>query len=189
MNENKIPFTEVMNYLIKNEKLLDAVVISGGEPTLNPHLTDIIRSIKSQSALKIKLDTNGTNFNIVKKLADEKLIDYVAMDIKAPFDKYGDITGVRFAPEIAETAKFLKGQKQIKYMFRTTLSPQLTVADIEEMGKTIVNGAAVWQLQQFVPNEFSNAQKTVFLPFNYRRIAEITGIAKKYAQYVAVCGL
>jgi pyruvate formate lyase activating enzyme len=188
LEENKIPLAEALSYIEKNKKMLDAAVISGGEPTVNPNLTKIIESIK-KLGLKVKLDTNGTNFGTVKQLVDEKLVDFVAVDIKAPFAKYKDIAGYAGdAHEIMKTVEFLKNGA-VNYMFRTTISPKLTENDIATMGETIINGAKIWQLQQFNPNEYSNSFDTVLLPYPAEKIQNFAGIAKKYAQNIVVRGL
>ena len=81
-NGNYVEKEEVMEYLRLRKDMLDAVCISGGEPTCNKDLKDFIKEIKALG-YKVKLDTNGTNPFVVKELIDEKLIDYVAMDLKA----------------------------------------------------------------------------------------------------------
>ena len=82
-----IPWSEIMEYLNKRRTVLDAVCISGGEPTLMPDLKDKIKQIKALGYL-VKLDTNGYNPEIVIDLIEEHLIDYVAMDIKNCREKY-----------------------------------------------------------------------------------------------------
>jgi pyruvate formate lyase activating enzyme len=79
----KIDKMEVIDFLRNRKKFIDALCISGGEPTIQKGLYDFIRQVKKEG-FSIKLDTNGTNPDLLKKLIDEKLIDYIAMDIKAP---------------------------------------------------------------------------------------------------------
>ena len=88
-NQKKIEIieeNEVLDFLNKRRKMIDAVVISGGEPTLQKELKSFLIKIKKMN-FKTKLDTNGSNPNILKELLDEKLLDYVAMDIKTSFEK------------------------------------------------------------------------------------------------------
>ena len=92
--DDNIEFEEIKSYLVSRKKMLDAVVISGGEPTLRKELPFVIKEIKQLGYL-IKLDTNGTNPVMLKKLIDEKLIDYVAMDIKADFVNYPLVAGIK----------------------------------------------------------------------------------------------
>ena len=89
-----IDMDEILNYLKSRKKMLDAVVISGGEPTLHKNLPDILKVIKELGYI-IKLDTNGTNPKMLKELIENKLIDYVAMDIKSSLNNYHLITGVK----------------------------------------------------------------------------------------------
>jgi pyruvate formate lyase activating enzyme len=127
---------------------LEGVVISGGEPTLQPDLKDFIVKIKN-FGFKIKLDTNGTNSKLVADLIYNKLIDYVAMDIKAPLGKYEQVTGVKVnLKEIKKTVDLLMTNK-IPYEFRTTLVPGLhTIDDVKQIAKEI-SGAKKWFLQRF----------------------------------------
>ena len=77
--------------LVRKKNFLDGVVISGGEPTAREKLPEFVESIKKATGLSVKLDTNGTNPDMLKELIKKKLVDYVAMDIKAPKDKYNKI--------------------------------------------------------------------------------------------------
>ena len=79
-----IPFEEILTFLRKRIGLLDAVVVTGGEPTLMPDLIDKISAIKD-IGYKVKLDSNGSHPEVIKKLVELKLIDYIAMDIKSSF--------------------------------------------------------------------------------------------------------
>ena len=84
---------DVLAYLNKRKNILEGVCITGGEPTLYPDLPIFISKIKD-TGLKVKLDTNGTNPGLVRQLIEDKLIDYIAMDIKNSKDKYGLTSGV-----------------------------------------------------------------------------------------------
>jgi len=184
---NTIDFTLVLADLKEQIGFLDGVVITGGEPTLHPHLTEIITAIKKLGFL-VKLDTNGTNSRILKKLVESGLVDYVAMDVKAPFGKYKEITEVEAnTGEIEKSIDFLLKQNLAEYMFRTTLSPLLTDDDISTIGK-LVQGAKNFQLQQFVPNDFSNARKVVRLPYSAANAARFGDILKKYCKNVILRG-
>ena len=109
---------------------LDGVVITGGEPTLQKGLYDFIKEIKSLG-FAVKLDTNGTNPIIVEKLINDNLLDYIAMDIKAPFDKYTKITGVGVDIENIKRSIELIKNSSVDYEFRTTvLKSQLSLMDL-----------------------------------------------------------
>ncbi len=93
---------DFFDFLKSRTGKLDAVVVSGGEPTLHQDLPDFIQKIKKLK-FKVKLDTNGTNFEMLAGLIKDHLIDYIAMDIKAPIDKYDLIVGVQ--PDVNEIKK------------------------------------------------------------------------------------
>lgn len=112
---------EIFDYLTLRKKFVDAVCISGGEPTLQKDLIDFIIKVKDMGFL-VKLDTNGTNPKIIKTLIDRQLVDYFAMDIKNDEKGYGDIIGLSNydLTAVKESIKLLIDQAP-DYEFRTTL--------------------------------------------------------------------
>lgn len=144
---------DFFNFLKERKGLLDGVVICGGEPTLHPDLPQFCEKIKNLGFL-VKLDTNGSNPKVVRNLIDKNLIDFVAMDIKAPSkEKYERNAGVKIDFEkIKESVNLLK-QGRIDYEFRTTVVPTLhTREDIIEIAKWI-SGAKHYSLQKFDPKK------------------------------------
>jgi len=138
---------EVIQYLAERKRFLDGVVISGGEPTLQPDLEIFISEVK-KLGYPVKLDTNGTNPDRLAGLIENKLLNYVAMDIKAPFERYEEICGV-----CVDTGKIgrsidllMKGQ--VDYEFRTTVAPDITEMDILAIAHRI-KGASRYILQQY----------------------------------------
>ncbi|OGF41603.1 anaerobic ribonucleoside-triphosphate reductase activating protein [Candidatus Falkowbacteria bacterium RIFOXYC2_FULL_47_12] len=130
---------------------LDAVVITGGEPTLHHDLPQFIQKIKAKGFL-VKLDTNGTNPAMLKKLLDKKLLDYIAMDIKAPLKSYAAVVGVAAPLEKLQKSIILIKKSGIPYEFRSTLLPSLHGrAAVAKMGQSI-RGAEKWYLQKFKSN-------------------------------------
>ena len=110
----------VMAYLYKRRKILDGVVISGGEPTIWDDLIPFIKKIK-EFKLDIKLDTNGYNPTMLKEILDNNLVDYIAMDIKAIPDKYMKVINKKIDfNKILESIDLIK-KSNIKYEFRTTI--------------------------------------------------------------------
>ena len=110
----------VMAYLYKRRKILDGVVISGGEPTIWDDLIPFIKKVK-EFKLDIKLDTNGYNPAMLKELIDNNLVDYIAMDIKAIPDKYMKVINKKIDfNKILESIDLIK-KSNIKYEFRTTI--------------------------------------------------------------------
>lgn len=120
----KIPEKDFFNFLKEKKGLLEGVTICGGEPCINKDLPQFCQKIKKLGYL-VKLDTNGSNPGMLEGLIKEKLIDYVAMDIKAPKEKYHLFTqGIDFISQIEKSIQILKNN-QIDYEFRTTLIPEV----------------------------------------------------------------
>lgn len=151
--EEEYLFDAVYDYLKSRVGLLDAVVFTGGEPTLEPHLKEHIIKVKELGFL-IKLDTNGTNPKILKDLIDNKLIDYIAMDIKNKEDKYPLTCGVNHVDmnAIKESISIIMNSG-VPYEFRTTLVNEFhNIDDMDEMGE-LIKGANILYLQKFVERD------------------------------------
>ena len=152
-----IPESFIWEFLNKRRGILDGVVITGGEPCLQPDLADFIRKVKSMNFL-VKLDTNGAFPDVVENLISENLVDYIAMDIKAPLEKYSCITN-----SYVDTTKIQKSiniilNSNIAYEFRTTvLKSLLSSEDIENIGK-IIHSANRYYLQKFVETKILNPE-------------------------------
>ncbi|MFA5449857.1 MAG: anaerobic ribonucleoside-triphosphate reductase activating protein [Clostridia bacterium] len=156
-----IPLEEVIAKIAKRALFLDAVVITGGEPTLHPigELSDLINSIKDLG-LKVKLDTNGTRPKVLQQLS----VDYIAMDIKAPLEKYADVTSLEGSDlaNIKESIEFIKTQGG---EFRTTVYPELNTVDIIQIAKSIAGGKAVYYLQKMLPTDYMTDKREVSQDF------------------------
>jgi len=138
---------ELFAYLTKRRDVLQAVVVTGGEPTLQDGLADFLRSVK-ELGYHTKLDTNGTNPLTLKALAEGGLLDYIAMDVKAPLYKYGETAGVPVnLNAITASIDFIK-HSGIAYEFRTTFAPSLGTEDVCAIGG-LVKGARAYYLQQY----------------------------------------
>ena len=127
---------KLLAFLQKRKGILDGVCITGGEPTLQPGLEDLLRRIK-ELGYPVKLDTNGYRPEVLKKLVDEGLVDYVAMDIKNGPDAYGETVGLSRMElsRIEESIRFLTGGA-VDYEFRTTVVKELhNETSITQMGK------------------------------------------------------
>ncbi len=123
----------LFEFIKLRKRILDSVVISGGEPTLHKDLPSFCERLKNLG-LSVKIDTNGTSPLMLKLLSSKGLIDYIAMDIKAPFHKYKEIIRVEFPTEIIKTSiEFIKSSN-IPHEFRTTVhSELLSLSDLEEI--------------------------------------------------------
>lgn len=155
MNPEKmptIPEKRVENYLKSNKDWIDGMVITGGEPTLQTGLPDLCERIK-QMGFKVKLDTNGTSPDVTSRLIERQLIDYVAMDVKAPLtvEKYSRACGLDATPildRIRETVRLLL-DGAVEFEFRTTLVPTLhEISDVEAISQAI-RGCKKYVLQSF----------------------------------------
>lgn len=143
---------ELFAFLKKRQGILDGVCISGGEPTLNPELPEFIKKIRDLGYL-IKLDTNGTNPDMLEILMENYLLDYVAMDIKSSLDEYEKCCGcsVNLSAILRSISILLEGR--IPYEFRTTVVKELhTDAAMKNMGQ-LLKGADQLFLQSFVNSD------------------------------------
>ena len=147
-SENLIEEDEVLAYLSPRKNILDGVTISGGEPTLQKDLKEFIGKVR-ETGLDIKLDTNGINYNLLKELVEEKMIDYVAMDIKNSLSKYEKTSGVQNInmENILKSIELLK-QNKIDYEFRTTIINEYhTLEDVLQIIELV--GNSKYYLQNF----------------------------------------
>jgi len=173
---------DLFRFLKKRAGKLEAVVITGREPTLHPDLPDFIKKIRKLGYL-VKLDTNGANPAMLKKLIERKLIDYIAMDFKAPAEKYEKTTGVKVDfKKIKKSVKIIRESK-LPYEFRTTLVRGFLVKnDIKKMGE-LIKGAEKWFLQRFrsetdlVDKKLKNKKA-----FTDKEMKEMRAVARKYVK-------
>lgn len=128
---------------------LDGVCVSGGEPTLAPDLPDLLRAIKGLG-FAAKLDTNGTRPEVVRALLDEGLLDYVALDIKAPLDaRYGVVAGRPVDPDVIRRTLALLRAWGGAYELRTTVCPDLDRAALRDIAQELFPEER-WYLQPCV---------------------------------------
>lgn len=121
---------QIFQYLSKRKGMIDAVVVSGGEPTLQKNLHAFIQELKRMNLL-VKLDTNGTNPESLRALINHGLLDFIAMDLKAPLSKYERIAGTSPLEllSIRKSVDIIKNSG-LAHEFRTTFCPGLEEADI-----------------------------------------------------------
>jgi len=173
-----ISFDKVKKILTQHPGWIDGVVISGGEPTLYSRLIPLIKIIRNMG-LKVKLDTNGSKPNILRKLIKEKLIDYIAIDFKAPLQKdiYARCIGIDIPilSKIKRSIRLLL-REEVEYEFRTTVCPVLLEEkDIYKMAKDI-RGAKRFILQNFKANNTLNPRFEKIVPYSEKRIEEMKKI-------------
>lgn len=177
--EGKVRGCDFFSFLKTRIGKLDGVVITGGEPTLQSGLYDFIKEIKSLG-FDVKLDTNGTNPTILEKLLQDNLLDYVAMDIKAPLEKYHEITGVKVDTEKIKKSIELIMNSSVDYEFRTTvLKSKLLINDFEKIGQ-LINGAKLYYLQKFVASKIYDKSLICEQTYSNEEFEEICNILKLY---------
>ena len=154
-----IPVEDLLSFLKKRKGMLDGVCITGGEPTVQKDLPELLRAIKALG-YPVKLDTNGSDPTMLKALVSEGLVDYVAMDIKNHREKYGITVGIPDLPmdKIEESMAFLL-EGTVDYEFRTTVVRELhEEKDFQNMARWIMslsseNRAKRLFLQKFVDRD------------------------------------
>ncbi|MBN2280916.1 MAG: anaerobic ribonucleoside-triphosphate reductase activating protein [Candidatus Marinimicrobia bacterium] len=143
---------EILKFLEIRKGLLDGVVITGGEPTLHQDLPELMQRIKNLG-YKIKLDTNGTNPTMLRRVIDEALVDYIAMDYKAPLNKYSWVVRAEVnLNDIIESMELIKGSG-ISYEFRTTVVEQLLAPVDIEIIKAEIGSGEKYCIQKFNPTK------------------------------------
>lgn len=149
----RIKEKEILEFLEGRKGMLEALTITGGEPTMHgERLLNFIRKVKALGFL-VKLDSNGTNPDLLQQAIDEKIVDYIAMDIKAPFAKYKDVTMRLDNIEAIKRSVKIIMKSGVDYEFRTTVvKSQLSFDDFDVIGEEI-RGAKNYYLQKFVPTK------------------------------------
>ncbi len=180
--ESKGQFDEkyVLDYLKTRVGKIDAVVISGGEATLQKDLEDFIKKVKKLNYL-VKLDTNGSKFDVLKSLVEKKFVDYVALDVKSSLSSYAqfqasadDILNIR------ECVEFLK-KDFIDYEFRSTLVKEIHTMDELNLMANDVDGAKRLYLQKFNSKIVLNDK---FQSYNSFSCDEMLGVVEIFKQRV-----
>ena len=166
---------EVLQFLAKRQRFLDGVCITGGEPTIHRELPDLIRRIKSMG-FKVKLDTNGTNPEMLLELFSENILDYIAMDVKATKEKYEQVAGRAVPLEKIEQSIELIKESGVDYEFRTTLVEDLDAADVLAICHRL-KGAKRYALQQYRKrNEYGFTEAVAYgKQYMQKIVAEVSG--------------
>lgn len=178
-----IPFETVLNFLKARQGMLDGVSICGGEPTMHPDLPDKMQAIKDLGFL-IKLDTNGTNPEMIANILERGLVDYLAMDIKDPLPYRKELVGVNIdVSAIKRSIALLKGSK-VEYEFRSTIMPDYhDLETLKKMGESI-NGADKWVLQGFRSEKTLRDDFTGNATYDEKELAELANTLSGYAKNV-----
>ena len=178
MDEEKL-----LEFLQKRKGILEGVCITGGEPTLQPGLENLLRRIK-ELGYPVKLDTNGYRPEILEKLVNAGLVDYVAMDIKNGPDGYGEAAGLAKIDisRIEQSIRFLTGGA-VDYEFRTTVVDELhSEASITQMGNWLLNVAGK-QVKRLFLQSFVDRDTVMFAGFHAPNEAKM----QRFVEILAPC--
>lgn len=181
-----IPWEEILGYLKKRQGILEAVCISGGEPTLGDDLLAKMAEIKSLG-YKIKLDSNGFRPNILKEVVSKGLVDYIAMDIKNSLTRYHETIGNPLIDlaKIQESIEFLLSNK-VGYEFRTTIVEEFhREEDMVEIAN-LIRGAKRYYLQLYIDSE--NCIEHGFHPVSKEKAKRFVDLLAPSVESVALRG-
>lgn len=182
-----VDYDEFFAFLNKRRNILDGVCITGGEPLLQPDIEDFIRVIK-KFGYSVKLDTNGTFPDKLKRLVDENLVDYVAMDIKNSPEKYSLTAGVSELDfsKISNSVEFLLSNS-VDYEFRTTVVKELhSKEDFVSIGEWI-KGAKRYFIQSFIDS--GDILAGSFSAYNKNELEEIEGLMQHFVKETQIRGV
>jgi pyruvate formate lyase activating enzyme len=172
----------VLEYLSSRNGLIDALVITGGEPTLQKDLIPFIRRVKSLNLL-VKLDTNGVFTDIIQEIIKENIVDYWAMDVKYPseyYKEYGiDVEGIKSSIDLIKDS----GKK---YEFRTTYVKGIhSIEDAKGIGE-LISGAQEYYIQNFRKGKTIDRKLNSSNSFTQKELQKIKEIVSKYAKNVSI---
>lgn len=187
----KIPNVEhkkIFGHLKSRRKWLDGVCVTGGEPCLHKNLLEFLSKIKELGFL-VKLDTNGTNPEMLKELIWKKLVDYIAMDIKAPLNDYDKVTKVKVNKKNIQESVDLIRKSKVDYEFRTTIVPKfIGKKEIEGIGNWL-RGSKLYCLQQFRPLVTLDESFKHEKPYTPKELEKLAKVAKPFFKSVCVRGI
>ena len=179
---------DLFDFLDKRRNMIEGVVVTGGEPTVNGTLPAFIRRIK-ELGFKVKLDTNGTDPDQLEGLLREYLIDYIAVDIKTSFEKYGLVTDMTEVECSVSESIRIAILSTTPYEFRTTCVPGIVDAeDFRKIGE-VVKGAKKYCLQQFRPEVTYDPAFRDIRPYSKNDLENFRGILAEYVEEVGIRGI
>ncbi len=175
-------------YLDSRKDWLEGICISGGEPLLDKDLEDLLCFIKERNLL-VKIDTNGSFPLRLEQLIKEKLVDWIAMDVKAPLERYKEVTrsGVR-EEDIRQCIEIVR-TSGLEYMFRTTVVPGLVEREDIQKISELLSGSRIFQIQQFSPLNTVDSLYLEKKPYSLEEIQSFAELAKPYFQEVRIEGI
>lgn len=182
------PLDYFLSFLDSRKGWLEGICISGGEPLLQDDLETLLILIKDRNLL-VKIDTNGSFPSRLENLIQKKLVDHIAMDVKAPLKRYQEVTRATVNEEdIVRSVDIIKNSG-LGYVFRTTLVPGLVgPEDIKKICQ-MLDGANIFQLQQFVPLNTLDSHYLQKKPYRREEVQGLAKIAEPYFSEVRIEGV
>ncbi len=182
------PMEYIINFIDSRKGWLEGVCVTGGEPLIHEGLEEFL-SVLKQKNLLVKLDSNGSFPSRLSGLIQKNLLDYVSMDVKAPLGRYGDVVEAPVNPEDIQESIQIIMNSGVEYMFRTTVVPGLVEEeDVIKIGQ-MLQGAKVFQIQQFSPHNTLNPSFEQKKPFPAQDIQAMTEAVKIYFDEVRFEGI
>lgn len=180
-----IPEEDILLFLKSRVGKVEAVVISGGEPTMHDDLPRFIRAVKSLGFL-VKLDSNGTHPSMLRELLGEGLLDFIAMDIKASMERYQEVVARPIATEDIQESIALIKASGVDHEFRTTLvKSQVSREDLEEIGK-LIKGSPRYALQRFRPGRTLSPQFAHEQTYSDAEMLQLQAMMQRYVKECVV---
>ena len=186
-NDSEIANEDIFDFLKSRNKILDGICITGGEPLLHKGITAFIKRVRDLG-LKVKLDANGSNFEALRRLIDEKLVDYVAMDIKNSPEKYAMTIGLENydLSEIEKSKNYLL-ENHVDYEFRTTIVREFhEPEDLRKIGEWI-RGAKHYYLQNF--EDHGTCIQAGLGEVDLHTLETMKRIAGEYVEHIEIRGI
>lgn len=182
--KSTIDEANVIDFLKTRIGKLDGVVITGGEPLVQSGIEGFIAKIQALG-FAVKLDTNGSNPTMLSRLIAKKQIDYIAMDIKGPLTKYGDICSYLNTKVIQQSIDIIM-KSELPYEFRTTVLPSFhEISDFVEMGR-LIEGAALYTIQGFRSQITLDKSLASAKSFSAGELIQISEIISPYVEKVVI---
>ncbi len=177
-----------LSFLDQRKGWLEGICVSGGEPLLDDELEVLLILIKERGLLA-KIETNGCFPSRLETLIGKNLIDQVAMDVKAPLEKYGEVTRSKISGSLIQESIWLIKNSGLKYEFRTTVVPGLIDAqDVEKIGM-LIEGADLYQIQQFFPLNTLDRNFLRICPYSREELEGFRKIVEPYVKEVRIEGI
>jgi len=185
----EIIFADVLKKIEGRKNFIEGICITGGEPLLNDGIIDFVKELKKDRGLPIKIDTNGYNPALLKRMIEDGLMDFVAMDIKTSMKKYYIAAGTGINEDFIKESIEIILNSSIPYEFRTTVVPEVVSSDdIREIG-SLVNGAKKYALQQFRNEKVLSSDFNKVTPYRPEEIKKFKDILLQFVEIVEIRGI